>query len=164
MMRDFTKICLINYHYFCIVFLRHRTNAKGKLDKLSKNVNEFTQGSLHFFGLVAYRYARLTVPYLYVLGIVEVTMKYFASNSIFDPPTEDHINCPKYWWRNLLYINTLFPVKDMCMLWSWYLANDTQFYIIGAIILIVAVRHFKFAATTLCIFMVSAWITTGKIF
>lgn len=26
------------------------------------------------------------------------------------------------------------------MLWSWYLADDTQFYIIGAIILIVAVR------------------------
>jgi hypothetical protein len=75
---------------------------------------------------------------------------------------QDHINCQKYWWRNILYINTLFPVQDMCMLWSWYLANDTQFYIIGAIILIVAIRHFKFAAATLGIFMVSAWITTGK--
>jgi peptidoglycan/LPS O-acetylase OafA/YrhL len=47
------------------------------------------------------------------------------------------------------------------MLWSWYLANDTQFYIIGAIILIVAIRHFNFAAATLGIFMVSAWVTTG---
>lgn len=27
-----------------------------------------------------------------------------------------------------------------CMLWSWYLSDDTQFYVIGAIILIVAVR------------------------
>jgi peptidoglycan/LPS O-acetylase OafA/YrhL len=47
------------------------------------------------------------------------------------------------------------------MLWSWYLANDTQFYLIGSLILIVAIRHFKFAAATLTTFVVSAWITTG---
>lgn len=147
---------------FLVSFIYFRTNAKGKLEKLSKGVNEFTAGALHFGGLVTYRFVRLTAPYLYVLGIVEITMKYFASNSVFEPPTNDHINCPKYWWRNVLYINTLFPVEDMCMLWSWYLANDTQFYIIGAIILIVAIRHFKFAAATLAIFMVSAWLTTGS--
>lgn len=148
---------------FLVSFIYFRTNAKGKLEKLSKGVNEFQSGAYHFFGLVAYRFARLTVPYLYVLGIVEISMKYFASHSVFEPPTMDHINCPKYWWRNVLYINTLFPVQDMCMLWSWYLANDTQFYIIGAIILIVAVRHFKFAAATLGIFMISAWLTTGSV-
>lgn len=146
---------------FLVSFIYFRTNAKGKLEKLSKGVNEFHAGALHFIGLVGYRFVRLTAPYLYVLGIVEVTMKYFASNSVFEPPTMDHVNCPKYWWRNVLYINTLFPVQDMCMLWSWYLANDTQFYIIGAIILIVAIRHFNFAAVTLGIFMVSAWLTTG---
>lgn len=52
----------------------------------------------------------------------------------------------------------------MCMLWSWYLANDTQFYLIGSIILIVAIRHFKFAAATLVTFVLSAWITTGSFF
>lgn len=46
------------------------------------------------------------------------------------------------------------------MLWSWYLADDTQFYIIGAIILIIGVRHFKIAASTVVVFMLSAWITT----
>lgn len=56
---------------------------------------------------------RLTVPYVFVLGVVEVSMKYFEHNSVFDPPTQDHVNCPKYWWRNVLYINTLFPVEDM---------------------------------------------------
>lgn len=40
-------------------------------------------------------------------------MKWFYYNSVFEPPTMDHVNCPNYWWRNLLYINTLFPVKDM---------------------------------------------------
>lgn len=58
-------------------------------------------------------FSRLTVPYLYALGIVEVSMKWFHYNSVFEPPTNDHVNCPNYWWRNVLYINTLFPVNQM---------------------------------------------------
>lgn len=50
---------------------------------------------------------------MFVLGVVEVTMKYSEHHSVFDPPTLDHINCPQYWWRNVLYVNTLFPVEDM---------------------------------------------------
>ncbi|KAG5682060.1 hypothetical protein PVAND_011445 [Polypedilum vanderplanki] len=148
---------------FLVSFIYFRTNAKGNLEKLSKGTNELFLGTQHFFGLLAYRFIRLTVPYLYVLGIVEITMKYFASNSVFEPPANDHINCPKFWWRNILYINTMFASSEMCMLWSWYLANDTQFYIIGAIILIIAVKHFKFAASILFTFLMSAWITTGVI-
>jgi peptidoglycan/LPS O-acetylase OafA/YrhL len=146
---------------FLVSFIYFRTNAKGNLEKLSKGTNEFFLGTQHFFGLLAYRFIRLTVPYLYVLGLVEITMKYFASNSVFEPPANDHINCPKYWWRNIFYINTMFASSEMCMLWSWYLANDTQFYIIGAIILIIALKHFKFAASILCTLLVSAWVTTG---
>ncbi|KAH8244729.1 hypothetical protein KR038_001996 [Drosophila bunnanda] len=148
---------------FLISYIYFRTNAKGKLNKLSKGANEFTAGTAHFLGLVAYRFMRLTAPYLFVLGVVQVTMKYLATYSIFDPPTMDHITCPDYWWRNILYINTLFPVDEMCMLWSWYLANDTQFYMIGAIILIVGVRHFKLSAITTLVFLVLSWITTAVI-
>lgn len=69
----------------------NRTNAKGKLEKLSKGVNEFASGAMHFTGLVVYRFMRLTAPYIYTMGLVTVTMKYFASNSVFDPPTADHV-------------------------------------------------------------------------
>ncbi|XP_055644145.1 O-acyltransferase like protein-like [Toxorhynchites rutilus septentrionalis] len=148
---------------FLVSYIYFRTNAKGKLEKLTQGVNDFTAGTYHFFGLVGYRFVRLTAPYLYVLGMVEVIMRYLEQNSVFEPPTKDHITCPKYWWRNIMYINTLFPVEQMCMLWSWYLADDTQFYIIGAIILIIAVRHFKFAAGMLLLFMISSWATTAYI-
>lgn len=109
--------------------------------------------------LFAIFFDRLSAPYLFVLGTAEVTMRWFHYNSIFEVPGYDHENCPKYWWRNILYINTLFPVKEMvnfvkimralllkfvsnfqCMLWSWYLADDTQFYIVGAILLILATQ------------------------
>ncbi|KAI4502939.1 hypothetical protein M0802_001983 [Mischocyttarus mexicanus] len=50
-----------------------------------------------------------------------------------------------------------------CMPWSWYVADDTQFYIVGGVILVIAASHFKIAATAVIILLVSSWITTGYI-
>lgn len=98
---------------FLIAFLYFRTDAKGKLDKLTNGVSEMRAGLHHFFGLIVFRFVRLTVPYLFVLGISQVTMQYFEQYSIFEPEFSDQDNCPKYWWRNVLYINTFFPVDQM---------------------------------------------------
>ncbi|EFN65166.1 Nose resistant to fluoxetine protein 6 [Camponotus floridanus] len=146
-----------------VSFLYFRTNAKGDLKRLTQGTRGFVAGTLKFIGLLVYRFSRLTAPYMFVLGIVEISMKYFHTNSVFEPPTADHYNCPNYWWRNLLYINTWFPVEQMCMLWSWYLADDTQFYIVGGVILVLATTHFKSAAFALISLLVSSWATTGYI-
>lgn len=98
---------------FLIAFLYFRTNAKGKLDKLTSGTSEFITGVKHFFGLIAFRFIRLTVPYLFVLGLSSVTMKYFEQYSVFEPEFSDQYNCPKYWIRNVFYINTFFPVEQM---------------------------------------------------
>lgn len=100
-----------------VSFLYFRTNAKGDLKRLTQGTRGFVAGSLKFVGLLLYRFSRLTAPYMFVLGMVEVSMKYFHSNSVFEPPTADHYNCPNYWWRNLLYINTWFPVEQMVRLY-----------------------------------------------
>ncbi|EZA56840.1 Nose resistant to fluoxetine protein [Ooceraea biroi] len=146
-----------------VSFLYFRTNAKGDLKRLTQGTRGFLAGSLKFIGLLLYRFSRLTAPYMFVLGVVEVSMKYFHANSVFEPPTADHYNCPNYWWRNLLYINTWFPVEEMCMLWSWYVADDTQFYIVGGVILVLATKHFKIAAAALIGLLISSWATTGYI-
>lgn len=49
------------------------------------------------------------------------------------------------------------------MVWSWYLANDTQFFIIGVIVLIFAIKHFKVAAVMLAGILITAWTTTTYI-
>lgn len=145
-----------------VSFLYFRTTAKVNVNKLTKTTG-FLSHCIEFVGLIGYRFCRLTIPYIYTLGLVELSMKWFHYNSIFDPPADDHVNCPNYWWRNLLYVNTLFPVKEMCMLWSWYLADDTQFYILGIILLIMAVRHFKIASISVVILLIASWCTTGYI-
>ncbi|XP_049887936.1 uncharacterized protein LOC126382208 [Pectinophora gossypiella] len=154
--------------FFClggmlVSFLYFRTSAKGKLDRLTKGRKNFMSGFLQFMGLMGYRFARLTAPYLFMLGVVEVTMKWFAYNAVFEPPAMDHETCPKYWWRNLLYINTLFPVEQMCMLWSWYVSDDTQFYAVSAILLILANSHFKVSVGLTGVLFLSSLVTTGYV-
>lgn len=41
-----------------VSFLYFRTNAKGKLDPLSKGKNGLVGGLFHFLGLISYRFAR----------------------------------------------------------------------------------------------------------
>ncbi|KAG8225219.1 hypothetical protein J437_LFUL012694 [Ladona fulva] len=106
---------------------------------------------------------RLSPPYLFVIGVAEVGMRWQLNGSVFEPRLADGVNCAKYWWRNALYINSLFPRSEMCMLWSWYMANDTQFYALGIILLLIAVRHFRFAAVAGLVFLASSWITTAVI-
>uniref|UniRef100_A0A1B6DRX4 Nose resistant-to-fluoxetine protein N-terminal domain-containing protein n=1 Tax=Clastoptera arizonana TaxID=38151 RepID=A0A1B6DRX4_9HEMI len=142
-----------------VSFLYFRTTAKHDFSKITRTKGIVTS-FLQFIGMIGYRFGRLSTPYLFVLGVVQISMKWFYYNSVFEPPAADHINCPNYWWRNLLYINTLFPVKDMCMLWSWYLADDTQFYILGAVLLIMAVKNFRVSASLMVLFLIMSWITT----
>lgn len=67
--------------------------------------------------------------------------RYTYNGSVFPPGLPDHIVCPNYWWRNILYVQTWFPFHQLCMLWSWYLANDMQFYIWAIVLLIFAKRY-----------------------
>ena len=52
-------------------------------------------------------------------------------------PVENPSHCPKYWWRNFLNINNLWPESEMCAAWTWYLANDFQFFLFSPIFLVV---------------------------
>lgn len=49
------------------------------------------------------------------------------------------------------------------MIWSWYLADDTQFYVIGLIILLISTRYSIFASVTTGVLLVAAWSTTAVI-
>ena len=76
------------------------TGAPGGIGKCHSNVG---------YAFVS----RLTPAYLFVLGLVEVSMRYLHNRSVFEPKFIDHINCDNYWWRNALYVNSLFPKKEM---------------------------------------------------
>lgn len=131
-----------------------RTVSKKSLtrEEEQKTCDVIGRNSLKFCILLLYRFFRLTPAYLFVLGVNEVILRYLHSYSVFSPAIIDHISCSKFWWRNALYINNFFPQTEFCMLWSWYIANDSQFYIIAVILLLIAVRYVNSDETQFCFF------------
>ncbi|XP_011632801.1 nose resistant to fluoxetine protein 6 [Pogonomyrmex barbatus] len=118
---------------------------------------------IKFIIMVLYRFVRLTPAYLFVLGINEIAMKQAQAKTVFSPVIIDHLTCEKFWWRNALYLNSLYPRTEMCMMWSWYMANDTQFYVLGILLLLLSVKYFKTAVTIVSLLIVSSWFTTFSI-
>lgn len=47
------------------------------------------------------------------------------------------VNCQNYWWRNLFYIQNMYPFNDMCMSWSWFLAADFQCFCLTSFLLVI---------------------------
>ncbi|XP_055644167.1 nose resistant to fluoxetine protein 6 isoform X2 [Toxorhynchites rutilus septentrionalis] len=107
---------------------------------------------------ILYRFLRLTPAYLFVIISNELALKWTYGRSVFKPGIIDHITCDKFWWRNILYINNWYPVREMCMIWSWYLANDMQFYIIAIIILTLSMRYIKTSIIILVLLTICSWI------
>lgn len=42
-------------------------------------------------------------------------MKYAMSVTVFSPQIIDHNTCEQFWWRNVLYVNSLYPRTEMVM-------------------------------------------------
>lgn len=93
----------------------------------------FNWGMFYF-----HRYWRLTPVYMFVMvfGILLYPLLLIGPMSPDIPVMSD---CSRYWWTNLLYVNNLVTDKSatsMCMAWSWYLANDMQFYVVSPLLML----------------------------
>lgn len=85
----------------------------------------------HFISLTH----RLTPSYLVTITLVGFVSTYLRDTSPFWMTEANDINCPQYWWRNFLYIQNMYPIEDMCMSWSWYLASDFQCFVLSSFLL-----------------------------
>jgi peptidoglycan/LPS O-acetylase OafA/YrhL len=104
------------------------------------------KGTLNWPYYFLHRYWRLTPLYLsvilYYAFISPYTITGPNSYSVYQPASQNSYEvCKKYWWTNLLYINNFYPnygnIQKTCIGWSWYLANDMQFYLfLGPIFII----------------------------
>lgn len=67
----------------------------------------------------------------------------------------------RYWWRNVLYINNLYSMDDMCMTWSWYLSVDFQCFIISTILLNLYRKLPRISITLFIILFIASTIING---
>ncbi|XP_063912546.1 nose resistant to fluoxetine protein 6-like [Zophobas morio] len=135
--------------------------AKKNIDRISSG--GYLKNVLLFFHMFMNRFLRLTPPYVFVILMTDVMYTYYRKASVLYTSEHNDDLCPKYWWRNLLYINNLFPRSEMCLSWSWYLSVDTQFFAIATFLLILSTTKFKTSATiTVLLIVVNIFATTYK--
>ena len=98
-----------------------------------------SKGHLNWLYYFGHRFWRLTPMYAFLLLLFTFVTPYLVYGPFRWFITEPHgllytyvDQCKHYWWSNLLYINNLYPdygSPSGCMAWTWYLANDMQFYV-----------------------------------
>ncbi|KAL3870228.1 hypothetical protein ACJMK2_038305 [Sinanodonta woodiana] len=119
-------------------------------------IKEFSWGMFYF-----HRFWRLTPPYMLLMMVYIPTSKYWSDGPFWPKDGFEVDYCKDSWWTNLLYINNFVNTDKMCMGWSWYLANDMQFFIISPILLIALYRSPIIGGIVSSIFLIATFITSG---
>ncbi|XP_053664440.1 nose resistant to fluoxetine protein 6 [Anopheles marshallii] len=119
-------------------FIRNRSKVQEvKANTLWENGKLYGKMLLH-------RYLRLSPMYLFVTVLGELTHSYIVETSKFWVHERSDLGCQRYWWRNLFYIQNLYPVDDFCLSWTWSLACEMQYYMLFTVLLFVYAKSAKF--------------------
>ncbi|XP_068968940.1 nose resistant to fluoxetine protein 6-like [Bombus flavifrons] len=119
------------------IFLKELQKMKGTLS--------ITEKTKIFVQVIIKRYIRLTPAYFVVILIAILNFTWHDHVSALLPFEHSSDRCSKYWWANILYINNFYHWNDVCLIWSWYLPNDMQFFIFGSFLLILSITHYNIA-------------------
>ncbi|XP_039962162.1 nose resistant to fluoxetine protein 6 [Bactrocera neohumeralis] len=97
---------------------------------------ERTKGKLNLGMMYFHRYIRLTPVVAVVILYIMSLYKYSGHGPMWMKIGTQDERCSDTWWATLLYVqNYAFP-KKICISQSWYLAVDTQLYVLSPLILI----------------------------
>ena len=122
------------------------------------------QTILLYFHYYVHRYLRLTPTYAFVLFFTWFLTNHLAAGpTLYDNMYRD--SCTKYWWTNFLYINNFYPwrLTDECLGWTWYLANDMQFFIITPLILIPLYLFFPIGLGVATAILIGGFVVTAAL-
>ncbi|KAL6435758.1 hypothetical protein ACFW04_005567 [Cataglyphis niger] len=156
-------IISVDTYFFSSGFLVAYLYLKDKIGKKNSKSIKYKKKLNEFFIHIIKRFIRLTPAYMMMIGIVQLNSAWYDKNSQFYLTHRLYETCTKYSWRNLLYINNLFDIDSMCTIWSWYLANDMQYFIIATALLILSTVYFYIAAVILAALLISSIVLTGYI-
>jgi len=106
------------------------------------------------------RYMRLTPLYGLLILLAVYLLQYMGTGpywGLMKGGGSIGNNCDKYWYRNMLYVNNLYTMKELCFGHSWYLGNDFQFLVLGTPIIVFFCRVPKVAWTIIALLFAFTW-------
>lgn len=98
------------------------------LNKLKEN-----NGSMGSWGLIyVNRIVRLLPLYMFSMFFFMKFLVLFGGDGPLFYMYQTTTECSKFWFWHMTFLNNVVPWSDhdTCMPWTWYLANDFQFFLI----------------------------------
>ncbi|CAO1386214.1 unnamed protein product [Diamesa serratosioi] len=94
------------------------------------------RGKINFGLLYVFRYIRLTPAYFAMIGLYSTWFIKIGNGPLWKSRLSmEQERCQASWWTNLLYINNYIGNDSLCMFQSWYLAADTQLFILAPLMI-----------------------------
>ncbi|XP_031623683.1 nose resistant to fluoxetine protein 6-like isoform X2 [Contarinia nasturtii] len=98
-----------------------------------KHLNK-TNGKANYVMIYVHRYLRLT-PIMGIVILISLTLfKKIGSGPLWYSYILHAINCDKYWWSSLLYIQNYYNADAICLSHTWYLSVDMQLFLFAPLI------------------------------
>uniref|UniRef100_K1RC99 Nose resistant to fluoxetine protein 6 n=1 Tax=Magallana gigas TaxID=29159 RepID=K1RC99_MAGGI len=134
-----------------------------QLKQMAKLKKDPEPGKIGYYVFYYYfhRFWRLTPMYMMILMIYTCLTTYLGDGPMWPKQIESAQNCRESWWTNLLYVNNLVLVNKQCMAWSWFLANDMQFYVVSIVLLFFLTVNIKLGSCFVFLLMTAGIVSAG---
>lgn len=122
-----------------------------------------TKKRMNWVYLYLHRFYRILPAYMFVFFSFWAFLKYIGNGPLWFKGDDLNKQCHDYWWTNLLFINNFVPDGDgnFCFGWSWYLANDIQFFLITPVILHIYHARSKIAGWSIFFILIAVHIVSN---
>ncbi|XP_071484630.1 nose resistant to fluoxetine protein 6-like [Diadema antillarum] len=122
-------------------------------------------GRVNWLAAIVHRYLRITPCVVATILLYTFLYPYMGEGPSWPSRVKDTESCRQWWWTNLLFINNFVPsnISNGCVSWTWYLAADMQFFLIGIPILILLFRMPKIGGGVLSICLAATLATSTAI-
>ncbi|XP_055720192.1 O-acyltransferase like protein [Salvelinus fontinalis] len=101
-------------------------SARSLLGSIQRAEDKLSPGLVANF--LFKRFKRVQPLHLFIVCLAIGLFSVVQRGAFWFIAEDEIINCKKYWWSNLLLVNNLFTITDICAPWTWYLSLDFQFY------------------------------------
>ncbi|CAF2438000.1 unnamed protein product [Rotaria sp. Silwood2] len=131
---------------------------------VSKTENEKFSIIKFFLNHYVHHYLRYTPLYAIILLIYITLSPYMGQDGpVYPIDGIETASCRRTWWRNLLYINNLFDMRDGCMPVTWFLAVNMQFHWITPLFLLIVSWKWLLGILVSIIFIIVDIVATSVI-
>ncbi|XP_062553181.1 uncharacterized protein LOC134218266 [Armigeres subalbatus] len=128
----------------------------SKIQEVSSN--SLWQNAKLYGKMLLHRYLRLSPLYLMITAVGELMTSYVVEKSKFWVHERTDLRCQQYWWRNVLYIQNLYNIDDLCLNWTWSLACEMQYYMISVGLLFVYAKNAKLGKSIYVVFAAATFV------